>query len=40
MVDKGQRNTKTSLLFRPGIAVLNLPQHLRTRIPSGAAHHP
>ncbi|GLV60546.1 amino acid permease [Dictyobacter sp. S3.2.2.5] len=31
---------KTSLLFRPGIAVLNLPQHLRTRMPSGAAHPP
>ncbi|GHO88679.1 amino acid permease [Dictyobacter formicarum] len=30
---------KTALLFRPGIAVLNLPQHLRNRMPSGAAHH-
>ncbi|GCE21385.1 APC family permease [Dictyobacter kobayashii] len=29
---------KSSLLFRPGIAVLNLPQHLRHNMPSGAAH--
>ncbi|GER89116.1 amino acid permease [Dictyobacter vulcani] len=29
---------KTSLLFRPGIAVLNLPQHLRNHMPAGTAH--
>jgi len=24
---------KAALLFRPGVAVLNLPQHLRGRVP-------